>query len=79
MKDFLEKLKNQPEPVRKKIFVVAMAVVGVVVFSFYLFSIRDSIGNAMAKDAKEQSGLAGEFTLPSVKDSISASLKDVFK
>jgi len=80
MKNFLEKLKNQPEPVRKKIFIVAMAGIAVVVFSFYLFSIKDSIDNAMAKNAKEESGgLAGEFTLPSIKDSIGASLKDIFK
>jgi len=80
MKNFLEKLKNQPEPVRKKIFIVAMAAIAVIVFSFYLFSIKDSIDNVMAKSAKEESGgLAGEFTLPSVKDSIGASLKDIFK
>ena len=80
MKNFIEKLKNQPEPVRKKIFIVAMAGIAVVVFSFYLFSIKDSIDNAMAKNTKEESaGLAGEFTLPSIKDSIGASLKDIFK
>ena len=80
MKNFIEKLKDQPEPVRKKIFIIAMAGIAVVVFSFYLFSIRDSIDNAMAKSAKEeQGGLAGEFVLPSVKDSIGASLKDIFK
>lgn len=79
MENFIEKLKSQPEPVRKKIFIVAMAVIGVIVFSFYLFSIRDSINNTLAKNAKEPGGLTGDFSLPSIKDSVGASLRDIFK
>ena len=79
MKKFIEKLKSQPEPVRKKIFIIAMMIIFLVVFSLYLFSIRDSIENTAGKSASESKGLAGEFVLPSIKESISATLKDVFK
>lgn len=78
MKNFIEKLKSQPEPVRKKIFIAAMAVIFIAVFSLYIFTIKDSIENSVSKNTAERDGLIGEFALPSIKDSVGAAFKDIF-
>lgn len=77
MKQFIAQLKNKPAATRKKIFTVCMAVFCAAVFMLYLFSIKNSIAyslNVRADAAGE--GLPGEFRLPGLKESMSATVKD---
>lgn len=74
----IENLKQKPEPVRRKIFIVSMAVFFVVLCALYLFSIKNSIAYSL-KSASGKESVPGEFHLPGVSESIGASVKDVIK
>lgn len=76
----VQKLKDQPEPVRKRIFIVSLAGMFIFTFTLYVFSIKNSIAHSLAEQAETTSEvLPGEFTLPGVGESITASVKDVLK
>ncbi len=74
------KLRNKPEPARRKIFFGAMVSCVVVVFSAYVFSVTRSVTVVIDKEKRaSEGGLLGEFSLPSLKDSVSANVKDIIK
>lgn len=78
MKKFITTLRSKPEKTRKKIFLSTMVGCAVVVFSFYVFSITRSVTVIVDQEKKNaQGGLLGEFSLPSIKDSIGANVKDI--
>lgn len=76
----IQRLKEQPEPIRKRIFIVSLAVMFIFTFTLYVFSIKNSIAHSLAERAETtEEVLPGEFILPGVGESISASVKDVLK
>ena len=80
MKQFVTKLRNKPEQTRKKIFFSTMIGLSFMVFSFYVFSISRSVTVVINQEKKgSQGGLLGEFSLPSIKDSVGANVKDIMQ
>ena len=80
MKQFVTTLRNKPEQTRKKIFFSTMIGVSFVVFSFYVFSISRSVTVVIDQGKKSSQGsLLGEFSLPSIKDSVGANVKDMMQ
>ena len=79
MNSFIEKIKSKPEHTRRKIFFAVMAVFAVAIFILYLISIKNSVKSAALEISSEKKELEGKFVLPGLKDSIGASLKDIFK
>jgi len=77
MQTFIDKIKDKPEAKRKKIFMAIMIVAVFLVFSLYVLSIKNSV-QGIANSELEQEILPGEFNLPSLKDSVTAGLKDIF-
>lgn len=76
----MQKLKNKPEPVRRKIFFSAMVSCAVIVFSLYVFSVTRSVTVVIDQEKRAaKGGLLGEFSLPSLKDSVSANVKDIMQ
>lgn len=77
MRKLIMRLKNKPEAVRKKIFVACMAGFFAAVFMLYLFSIKNSIAYSLELRADSVGeSLPGEFRLPDLKESMSATVKD---
>lgn len=80
MKQLITKLRNKPEQTRKKIFLSTMIGLSFMVFSFYVFSISRSVTVVINQEKKNaQGGLLGEFSLPSIKDSVGANVKDIIQ
>jgi len=76
MRKLIQKIQQQPEAVRKKIFMFAMIGFFVVIFGLYMFSIKNSIEYSLEEKASASESLPGEFQLPSIKESVSANVKD---
>lgn len=80
MRNLINKLRQQPEPVRKKIFIVSLAAMFLFTFTLYVFSIKSSIAHSLTERAQEtDEALPGEFHLPGIGESVTASVKDVLK
>lgn len=80
MKQFVTKLRSKPEETRKKIFFSTMIGLSFMVFSFYVFSISRSVIVVVDQEKKNSQGsLLGEFSLPSIKDSVGANVKDIMQ
>jgi len=77
MRKLIQKIQQQPEAVRKKIFMFTMIGFFVAIFSLYMFSIKNSIEYSLEERASASESLPGEFQLPSIKESVSANIKDL--
>lgn len=79
MKKLVATLRNKPEQTRKKIFFSTMIGLSFMVFSFYIFSISRSVTVVIDQGKNSQQSLLGEFSLPSIKDSVGANVKDIIQ
>lgn len=79
MRKLVTTLRNKPEETRKKIFFSTMIGLSFVVFSFYVFSISRSVTVVVDQGKNSKQGLLGEFSLPSIKDSVGANVKDIMQ
>lgn len=79
MNSFIEKIKSKPEHMRRKIFIVVMAVFAVAIFALYLISIKNSVKSVTLEISSEKKELQKAFVLPGLKDSLMAGVKDVLK
>jgi len=59
VKDFLTKLQNQPEPVKKLILWLTVIVIGIICVVFYIWHVQRTIANFNIEELKKQLNLPG--------------------
>ncbi|MEK7452706.1 MAG: hypothetical protein AAB614_00560 [Patescibacteria group bacterium] len=72
MIDFINNIQGKPKHVRVRIFLVIMIIAVILIFILWLNSIKESISTV-----KNNKGDAS--SMPTIYESVSASIKDIFK
>ena len=72
MIDFIQNIQKKPKRVRMRLFIIIMIIAVIVVSFFWAKSVGGNI-----KEAKSAEGIL-QSDLPSIYESVSASVKDIF-
>ncbi|MBI3671381.1 hypothetical protein HY249_01140 [Candidatus Azambacteria bacterium] len=78
MKEFINSIQEKPKSFRVKIFAVLMIALFAVIFALWISSVRSSIGHLSVSQVGREF-LGRENNMPTIYESISASVKDIFE